>query len=81
MLGLLLLLLYVNELSVNLKSQTRLFADDALVHGVIIFNEDTLPSSYLNTTISVRKLVEVLSCSLSISNGQGGVFSSYPILR
>ena len=41
MLGLLLFLLYINDLPVNLKSQTRVFADDALVYGVISPDIDT----------------------------------------
>ena len=40
-LGPLLFLLYINDLPVNFKSQTRIFADDALVYGVISPDIDT----------------------------------------
>ena len=39
-LGPLLFLLYVNDLPNNLKSQIRLFADDALLYGVMSNKED-----------------------------------------
>ena len=39
-LGSLLFLLYVNDLPDNLKSSLRLFADDALLYGVISNEED-----------------------------------------
>ena len=40
MLSPLLFLLYVNDLPDNLKSSIRLFADDALLYGVISNEED-----------------------------------------
>lgn len=48
-------LLYINDLPVNLKSQTRLIADDALVYGVISANIDTVTNNLQDDLCSLEQ--------------------------